>query len=83
MLSQVFEELVKFHRSTVHENQILTKDGRELLVVWHSRPIFTKDGEFAFFLGLGIDIAKQKSLLRKPFPPLIFNPNLLVLSILP
>ena len=60
MISQVFEKLVKFHRSTVSENRILTKDGQELLVEWHGRPIFTKDGEFDFFLGLGIDITEQK-----------------------
>ncbi|HBR10507.1 TPA: hypothetical protein DD712_04600 [Candidatus Acetothermia bacterium] len=60
MLSQVFEKLVKFHKSTVNENRVLTKDGRELLVVWHGRPIFTKEGEFDFFLGLGIDITERK-----------------------
>ncbi|MCD5415604.1 GAF domain-containing protein [Candidatus Bipolaricaulota bacterium] len=60
MLSQVFEKLVKLHPSTVNENRILTKDGRELLVEWHNRSVFKENGEFDFFFCLGIDITERK-----------------------
>jgi len=61
MLSEVFQQLVQSHKATLNENLVLTKDGRELLVEWHGRPIFDEKGNFDFFLGLGIDITKRKT----------------------
>ena len=60
MLSRVFEELTRLNKVTLNENRILTRDGRELLVEWHSRPVFKEKGEFDFFFSLGIDITERK-----------------------
>jgi PAS domain S-box-containing protein len=60
MLSRVFAELTKSHQPTHNENRVLTRDGRELLVEWHGRPVFNENGEFDFFFGLGIDITERK-----------------------
>ncbi|GAJ21844.1 unnamed protein product, partial [marine sediment metagenome] len=38
------------------------KDGQELLVEWHGRSIFQKNGELDFFFGLGIDITERKKM---------------------
>jgi len=59
-VSKIFETLVKLKRTTVSQNRVLTKEGKELLVEWHGRPIFKEDGEYDFFLGIGIDITKAR-----------------------
>ncbi|MFC2103697.1 PAS domain S-box protein, partial [Bacteroidota bacterium] len=58
-LAKVFEQIVKNRERTLNENHILTKDNRELLVEWHGTPIFTDDGKFDFFIGMGIDITER------------------------
>jgi len=60
MLSKVFEKLTKLHGASLNENHILTKDGKELLVEWHGRPIFNENGKFDYFFGVGIDITERK-----------------------
>jgi len=60
LLSQVFERLTKSHEPTLNENRILTKEGQELVVEWHGRPIFKENGEFDFFFGVGTDITERK-----------------------
>lgn len=60
MVSEIFETLVKLKRPTVSQNRVLTKEGKELLVEWHGRPIFKENGEYDFFLGIGIDITKAR-----------------------
>ena len=61
-LSKTFNKLTKLREPTFNENRLLTRDGRELLVEWHGRPIFKKNGEFDFFFGLGIDITERNRL---------------------
>ncbi len=60
MMAGIFETLVKQGTPTLNENRVLTKDGRELLVEWHGRPVFKATGEFDYFFGLGIDITARK-----------------------
>ena len=43
----------------------MTKEGRELLVEWHGRPVFKEDGEFNYFFGIGIDITEHKHAKQK------------------
>ena len=52
-LAGIFEKLVNLNQPTVNENRVLTKDGRELLVEWHGRPVFKENGTFDFFFGVG------------------------------
>jgi len=60
MLSKVFEKMVKSHEPSLNENRVLTKDGRELVIEWHGRPVFKEDGELDFFFGVGTDITERK-----------------------
>jgi len=57
---QVFNDLRYKKVSTVNENHVLTKDGRELLVEWHGMPVVGENGELEFFFGLGLDITERK-----------------------
>ena len=59
-LSSIFKELTGPHHSTSNENHILTKGGKELLVKWNGSPHFNSNGEFEFFIGVGIDITQQR-----------------------
>ena len=43
-----------------NENRLISKDGRELYVEWHSHPVFKGNGEIDYFFGVGIDITEQK-----------------------
>ncbi len=60
MISKIFEKLVESHGTTLNENKVLTKDGRELLVEWRGRPVFKVNGDFDYFFGVGIDITDRK-----------------------
>ena len=60
LLAKVFERLVYSNEPALNDNRILTKDGRELLVEWHGRPIFDEKGKFDFFFGVGIDVTERK-----------------------
>ncbi len=67
-LSKIFKQIVKSKQPILHENYVLTKDDRELLVEWRGRPIFKKNGKLDFLFGVGIDITERKQLeeeLRK------------------
>jgi PAS domain S-box-containing protein len=81
MLSKIFKKLVKKKEPTLNENCIITKDGKELLVEWHGRPVFKENGEYDFFFGVGIDITernKAEEALReseKRFKHLVKNSN--------
>ncbi len=59
-LAGVFEKLVTSNEPTLNENRVLTKDGRELLVEWHGRPVFDEKGSFDFFFGVGIDVTERR-----------------------
>ncbi|MEA3296241.1 MAG: sigma 54-interacting transcriptional regulator [candidate division Zixibacteria bacterium] len=59
ILSEVFEKIVK-STQTFNENNILTKDGRRILVEWHGRHIMDKNGELEYFFGVGLDITDRK-----------------------
>jgi diguanylate cyclase (GGDEF)-like protein/PAS domain S-box-containing protein len=59
-LMSVFTRLVKNHETTINENRIIAKDGKELLVEWHGRPVYGGDGRFEFFIGVGKDITDRR-----------------------
>jgi PAS domain S-box-containing protein len=60
LLANVFRKLTDSRQATLNENRVLTKDGRELLVEWHGRPVFDEKGQFDFFFGVGIDITERR-----------------------
>lgn len=59
-LSKVFKKLTVSKEPTVNENHVLTKDGKELLVEWHGRPVLKEDGDFDYLFGMGIDITERR-----------------------
>ncbi len=59
-LTAIFEKLIKSNETTNNENRVLAKDGRELLVEWHGRPVFKANGDFDYIFGVGIDITERK-----------------------
>lgn len=58
-VSRVFERIIRSRQGTLNENHILTRDGRELLVEWHGRPVF-RGTDLEYFFGVGIDITGRK-----------------------
>ena len=64
-LLPIFEKLVNQKESTLNENRVLIKDGRELLVEWHGRPVFKANGELDYFIGVGIDITHRRQAEEK------------------
>jgi two-component system cell cycle sensor histidine kinase/response regulator CckA len=59
-LADVFTRLIRERGETVNENRTLTRDGRELFVEWHGRPVLRRDGELDYFFGVGIDITERR-----------------------
>lgn len=64
-LADIFEKLVHRKEPTLNENRVVSKDGRELLVEWHGRPIFKENGELDFFFGVGIDVTERRKVERQ------------------
>lgn len=58
-LTKIFGQLTVSNQSTLNENRVLAKDGRELLVEWHGKSIF-KGAELDYFFGVGIDITERR-----------------------
>jgi two-component system, cell cycle sensor histidine kinase and response regulator CckA len=58
-LGEVFNQLLRDRRPTINENRTLAKDGRELLVEWHGRPVLRRDGTLDYFFGVGIDLTER------------------------
>jgi len=60
LLLKIFYKLRKMHKPAINEYKILTKNGNEILVEWHSRSILDNDGKLDFFILIGIDITDRK-----------------------
>lgn len=58
-LARVFDALVGSGELTVNVDRVRGKDGRELIVEWHGRPVFREDGEQDCFYGLGVDVTDK------------------------
>jgi len=60
LLDATFEKHLLRKESTIEENAVLSKDGREFLVEWHGRPIVDEKDDYLYHLGIGIDITERK-----------------------
>ena len=59
-MSAVFESLERLKKPSVSINRVRAKDGRELLVEWHIKPVMRSSGGIHYFLNLGIDITERR-----------------------
>ncbi len=59
-LRKIVNELPEKGSAAVNESRMVTKDGHELIVEWHSRHVLKDDGELDYFFALGIDITQRK-----------------------
>ena len=59
-LRKIVKELPAKGSASVNESRMVTKDGRELIVEWHSRHVLKDNGELDYFFALGIDVTQRK-----------------------
>ncbi len=61
VLAQIFQKLSQKNETTQNCNRVLTKNGQELLVQWHGKPIYDPQSQqILYFFGLGIDITEKE-----------------------
>jgi len=60
VISNTFHSLLKKKKPVVRESRILTKNGQELVVMWHIRAAPSVDEEPDYFINIGIDITKHR-----------------------
>ena len=65
ILSEIFTTLISSNKPTFNENRVLTKNGEEIIVEWHGRPVLKKDGTVDYFFSIGIDITERKKALNE------------------
>ncbi len=54
--------MVTSREPVVHENQVKTRDGRNLLIQWQGKAVFRDTGELEFIFGIGIDVTDRRLL---------------------
>ena len=54
------DTMVSSRKPVVHENRVLSKDGKTLLVQWQGKAMYHENGEIEFIYGIGIDITEQR-----------------------
>jgi PAS domain S-box-containing protein len=59
-LRKIVKELPEKGSAAVNESRMVTKNGHELIVEWHSRHVLKDNGELDYFFALGIDITQRK-----------------------
>lgn len=59
-LKNVFHNMGADNAVAVNEGKMVTKDGQELIVEWHSRHLRKEDGKLDYFFAIGIDITERK-----------------------
>jgi PAS domain S-box-containing protein len=59
-LGELFQTPPREGGAMVGEGRMVTKDGQERIVEWHSRHIFDDAGELDYFFALGIDVTERK-----------------------
>jgi len=58
--AQVVRQVTELKEPTTAESAIITRDGRERVVEWRSRPILKENGELDYFFAVGIDLTDRK-----------------------
>ncbi|WP_287152522.1 MEDS domain-containing protein [Candidatus Solincola tengchongensis] len=58
-LARIFDILMRTRSLTVNVSLMKARDGQELVVEWHGKPVFREDGELEYFYGLGVDVTER------------------------
>lgn len=61
----IFKRMSTEREPVVHENRILSKTNKEILVEWHGKSIFDRDGQFEYFFGVGIDVTLRRQMEKE------------------
>jgi len=56
-----FRKLGDFNKTAHTESHVVNKDGRQQLIEWFSRPIFTEEGDLDFIFSVGTDITQRRN----------------------
>ncbi len=59
MASAEFDSLIKSLRPSMMESHMLAKNGRAVLIEWHSRALVQADGSLDYLLSVGIDVTER------------------------
>jgi len=59
-LRDVFGALVHNGQATLNVNRIQTKEGKILVMEWNGKPVYKENGEFDFFVVLGLDVTERR-----------------------
>lgn len=62
LMKHIFKRHTQHWESTVNENTVLGKDGREYIIEWHAGPVLYDQGEYAYHMGIGINITERKKM---------------------
>lgn len=61
----VFDELVRYRLPNSGENHWLTKEGREITILWNNTVIVDDNNELEWIIGTGVDMTEKKNLERQ------------------
>ncbi len=59
---ETFKEYTKNEKPAIYDSHLVTRDGNELLVEWHSRSIFDSRRRQKQFFAIGLNITERKKL---------------------
>ncbi len=62
ILMDHFRNLIQTQSTHVFESTVVAKNGAELCVEWHAKPIFNDDDILDFYIVVGLDITERKRL---------------------
>jgi len=64
---KVFQEIVAGNATLYehHENPILTRSGKELIISWHNVPLYDEKGHIVGILSSGLDVTEERRMQRQ------------------
>ncbi|OGV44542.1 MAG: hypothetical protein A2X46_03055 [Lentisphaerae bacterium GWF2_57_35] len=55
-----FKKMLDYHQPLLSESSLLRRDGHELVVEWHGRPVLKENGEIDYFFVVGVDLTERR-----------------------
>ena len=60
LLQEATDKMISSKIPIVHENRVMTRDGRTLSVQWQGKAVFKDNGELEFIFGIGINVTEHR-----------------------